>query len=166
VKSLSTGSLDQQLADTAYIKDQNWAKILAISKRQFDEWATRRLCAHGYEDFKMVYMPVLMNIKPEGNTNNNELAAYAKVTKQAMSKVAKELQHMGYIKGKASAQDKRITIFSLTERGKKLVVEARLAVKELMDIYRTEFGEAEFNQSLRLMQRIILFNDEKLLKQE
>lgn len=165
MKSLSKGSLDQQLADTAYIKEQNWGKILAMSKRQFDEWATRRLSAYGYEDFKMVYMPVLMNIKPEG-TNNNELATYAKVTKQAMSKVAKELQQMGYIKAKVSAQDKRITIFSLTERGKKLVVEARLAVKELMDIYRKEFGITEFDQSLRLMQRIILFTDQELLKQD
>lgn len=165
MKSPIKGSLDQQLVDTAYIKDQNWAKILAISKRQFDEWALRRLAAYGYEDFKMVHMPVLMNIKPEG-TNNNELAGYAKVTKQAMSKVAKELQEMGYIKAKVSAQDKRISIFTLTERGKKLVIEARLAVKELMDIYRKEFGSAQFDQSLGLMQRIIQFNDEKLLKQE
>lgn len=165
MKSLIKDSLDQQLADTAYIKEQNWAKILAVSKRQLDEWATRRLCAHGYDGFKMVYMPVLMNIRPEG-TNNNELATYAKVTKQAMSKVARELQEMGYIKAKASAQDKRITIFLLTERGKKLVIDARLSVKELMDIYRTEFGESNFNDTLSMMLKIIQFNDEKLLKQE
>lgn len=106
-----------------------------------------------------------MNIRPEG-TNNNELATYAKVTKQAMSKVARELQEMGYIKAKASAQDKRITIFLLTERGKKLVIDARLSVKELMDIYRTEFGESNFNDTLSMMLKIIQFNDEKLLKQE
>ena len=73
-------NLDQKLKDTLYIKSENWGKILAVSKRQFDEWATTRLAKEGYADFKMVYMPVLMNIQPDG-TNNNELACHAKVSK-------------------------------------------------------------------------------------
>lgn len=159
MKSLIKGSLDQQLAETDCIKKENWGKILAISKRQFDEWATHRLVQHGYADFKMVYMPVLMNIRPEG-TNNNELAAYAKVTKQAMSKVAKELQRMGYIKSKTSPEDKRITVFTLTELGKRLVIQARLSVKELMDTYRKKFGKEEFDKTLNMLAQIIEFNEQ------
>ncbi len=155
-------NLDKQLAETEYIKNQNWGKILAVSKRQFDEWATRKLSSHGYEDFKMVYMPVLMNIHREG-TNNNDLACHARVSKQAMSKVAKELQQMGYIKAKASTDDKRSTIFSLTDRGKKLVIQARLAVKELMDIYRKEFGKEEFDSAIGLLFRIMDFTENKIL---
>jgi len=155
-------NIDKQLADTEYIKKQNWGKLLALSKRQFDEWATRRLSSHGYDDFKMVYMPVLMNIQAEG-TNNNDLALHARVTKQAMSKVAKELQQMGYIKSKVSADDKRSTIFSLTERGKKLVVQARLSVKELMDTYRKEFGKEEFDATLDMLMKVIDFTENKIL---
>lgn len=161
MKTASKPSLDQLLADTEYVKKENWGKLLAISKRQFDEWATRRLSELGYEDFKMVYMPVLMNIRVEG-TNNNELAAHAKVTKQAMSKVARELQEMGYIKAKTSPDDKRSTIFSLTDRGKRLVIEARLRVKELMDLLRAELGSEEFNRTLATMNRIIDFMDREV----
>jgi DNA-binding MarR family transcriptional regulator len=155
-------NLDQQLADTEYIKKYNWGKLLTLSKRQFDEWATAKLASHGYEDFRMAHMPILMNIKAEG-TNNNELAGHARVTKQAMSKVAKELQQMGYIKSKTSAEDKRNTIFTLTERGKKLVLQARLAMKELMDTYRKEFGKEEFDRTLKLMTQIMEFTDQKLI---
>ena len=155
-------NIDKQLADTEYIKNQNWGKILSYSKRQFDEWASQRLSSHGYDDFKMVYMPILMNIKAEG-TNNNDLALHARVTKQAMSKVAKELQQMGYIKSKVSSDDKRSTIFSLTDRGKKLVIQARLSVKELMDTYRKEFGKKEFDATLDMLMKVMDFTENKIL---
>jgi DNA-binding MarR family transcriptional regulator len=155
-------NLDQALRDTEYIKTENWGKLLAMSKRQFDEWATRKLAEEGYADFKMVYMPVLMNIKAEG-TNNNDLAQFARVTKQAMSKVAKELLELGYIQSRSSKEDKRITIFSLTNRGKKLVIEARRCVKELMDHYRSVFGQKEFDSMLKMMQKIIEYTDQHVM---
>jgi len=155
-------SLDEQLAQTEHIKKRNWGKLLAVSKRQFDDWATQRLAGHGYEDFKMVYMPVLMNITRNG-TNNNDLACHARVTKQAMSKVAKELQKLGYIKAKTSPEDKRSTIFSLTERGKKLVIQARLAVQDLMNEYREVFGKEDFDKMIDLMIKLAEYNDQKFL---
>jgi len=155
-------NLDKQLADTEYIKKQSWGKLLSVSKKQFEEWAMQKLASHGYDDFKMAYMPVLMNIKLEG-TNNNDLANHARVTKQAMSKVAKELQRKGYIKSKASPDDKRSTMFSLTDRGKKLVIQARLAVKELMDEYREVFGKKEFDGMFELMTKIMEYTDKKIL---
>ena len=155
-------NLDQKLKDTLYIKSENWGKILAVSKRQFDEWATARLAREGYADFKMVYMPVLMNIHPEG-TNNNELACQAKVSKQAMNKVVKELLKLGYIQSRPSKEDKRNTIFSLTDRGKRLVIHARLAVKELMDGYRNHIGKNEFDKTLKTLLKIIEYNEQQLL---
>lgn len=154
-------TLDQQLRDTECLKIKSWGKILSYLKRQFDQWATERLNQHGYKNFKMAYMPVIMNIKVEG-TNNNELARNARVTKQAMSKVAKELYELGYIKTKVDPNDKRSTIFMLTERGKKLVVEARLAVKSLMDEYREVFGHEEYDRTIDMLMKIIDYTDQKL----
>jgi len=154
-------NLDQKLKDTEYIKIHSWGKILTYLKRQFDEWATERLCNEGYKTFKMVYMPVLMNIKVEG-TNNNDLAKNARVTKQAMSKVAKELQELGYIKTKTDPKDKRSTIFTLTEKGKKLVIEARLAVEGLTNEYRELLGKEEFDNMVLMLEKIIVYTDQKL----
>lgn len=153
--------LDQRLRDTEYIKLHSWGKVLTYLKKQFDDWATNRLCDGGYKTFKMVYMPVLMNIKVEG-TNNNDLARTARVTKQAMSKVAKELQELGYIKTKTDQKDKRSTIFMLTDKGKKLVIEARLAVQDLTNEYRTLLGQKEFDNMVLMLEKIIEYTDKKL----
>jgi DNA-binding MarR family transcriptional regulator len=154
-------SLDQKLKDTEYIKAHSWGKIVTFMKRQFDQWATEKLAEHGYHAFKMAYMPVLMNIKSEG-TNNNELAKLARVTKQAMSKVARELIESGYIKTKTDPSDKRSTIFMLTDKGKKLVIEARLCVKDLMDEYRQLIGAEEYDRILQALIRILEYTDQKL----
>lgn len=153
--------LDKKLTDSQYSYKENWGKMISIAKRQFDEWAMQKLTGHGYADFKMAYMPVLMNISAEG-TSNNELASHARVTKQAMSKVAKALQASGYIRAKTSADDKRSTIFSLTDRGKKLVIEARLSVKELMDDYRRQIGKEDFDNAMKVIQKILDYTDQKL----
>lgn len=157
-------SLDQKLKDTEYIKTNSWGKILTYLKRQFDQWATLKLNENGYKHFKMAYMPVLMNIKAEG-TNNNELAKSARVTKQAMSKVAKELIDNGYIKTKTDPSDKRSTIFLLTDKGKKLVIEARVCVKELMDEYRALVGGDDFDRTLQVLLKIIDYTDDKLKRE-
>jgi DNA-binding MarR family transcriptional regulator len=154
--------LDKQLRESQILKSQNWGKLISISRKQFEEWSINRLCKHGYQDFKIAYMPVFMNIPPEG-INNNELARIARVTKQAMSKVVKELQDMGYIKSKVSPEDKRNFIIVLTDKGKKLVIECRLAMKDLMDEYRQVFGKKEFDAMLQMIQKIVEYNDQKLL---
>jgi len=154
-------NLDQRLRDTDHLKIHSWGKILSYLKRQFEEWATNRLSANGYKNFKMAYMPVLMNIKLEG-TNNNDLAKNARVSKQAMSKVAKELQEHGYIKTKTDPKDKRSTIFLLTDKGKKLVIEARLAVESLMNEYRVAFGQKEYDNTVSMLEKIIEYTDKKL----
>jgi DNA-binding MarR family transcriptional regulator len=153
--------LDQQLIDTEFIKIHSWGKIVTYLKRQFDFWTTEQLILHGYKNFKIAYMPVLMNVSVNG-TNNNELAKRARVSKQAMSKVIKELTLYGYIKTKTDPNDKRSSIVMFTEKGKRFVIDARLCVKDLMDEYRKEFGKSQFDETTKTLLKIIEFNDRKI----
>jgi DNA-binding MarR family transcriptional regulator len=158
-------SLDKKLRDTEFIKRESYGKILHYLKRQFDQWVVQELVNHNKHEFKMAHMPFIMNIGPEG-TNNNELAKRARVTKQAMSKVAKELQELGYITSKPDPKDRRVTIFLLTERGKKFVVDARLCVKDLMDEYRGALGKNKFDTMIQTMLEVIEYNDRKFSSNE
>ncbi|RAV98795.1 MarR family winged helix-turn-helix transcriptional regulator [Pseudochryseolinea flava] len=157
-------SLDQKLRDTEYLRTHSWGKLITLLKRQFDHWATLKLTENGYDEFKTGYMPVLMNISLDG-TNNNELAKLARVTKQAMSKVSRELIDLGFIKTKTDPTDKRSTIFILTEKGKKLVIEARLCVKDLMDEYRILIGAEDYDKTLQTLLRILEYTDQKLQRE-
>ena len=135
--------LNKQLRETEGMKARSIGKIISHLKREFDFWAIEELEQHGFTDFKMAHMPFIMNISPDG-ISTTELAATAKVTKQAMSKVAKELQKLGYIETKLHAKDKRSTMIFLTTKGKKLVVGARLRMTELMKNYQKLLGAKNF----------------------
>lgn len=153
--------MDEKLRDTAFILQCGWGKVIAHLRKQFEQWATGRLAQKGYKGFKMVYMPVIMNIDLEG-TNNNDLAKRAQVTKQAMSKVVKELQQMGYITSKTDPNDKRSTIFMLTAKGKNFIQGARDSVAELMEEYRGVLGKKNFDETLHNLLALIQYNNKKL----
>jgi len=153
--------LDPRLKDTEYLLMYGWGKIVSHLKKQMDQWAITELSQNGYKDFKIAYLPVIMNIDLDGTTNN-DLADRARVTKQAMSKVIKELQGKGYISAKPDPRDKRSIIFTLTARGKDFVKCAKKVSGELMDNYRKEFGKKNFNDLVIRLVAVIEHNDKKL----
>jgi len=154
-------ALDHKFKDVAYIQSCGWGKITAVLKKQFDKWAMERLAKKGYKGFKMAYMPVIMNIDLNG-TSNNDLALRANVTKQAMSKVIKELQKSGYISSKTDPDDKRSTIFRLTSKGESLIQTAKESVSDLMDEYRKLIGKKNYDGLLMQLVNIIEHMDKKL----
>ena len=161
---MNSKELDKRLLDSQNIKEKSWGKILTLLKRQFDAWAISELSELGYDGFKMGYMPLLMNIHPEGITNN-ELAKKARVTKQAMSKVVKELVQHGYIKTETLGTDKRSSIIHLTVKGKKLVLSARDRVFEVEKEYERLLGKNKYQELKELLLKILHYHDQKLMQQ-
>ncbi|MFL5787755.1 MAG: MarR family winged helix-turn-helix transcriptional regulator [Flavisolibacter sp.] len=157
---MNSRELDKRLLESQSKKEKSWGKILAQLKRQFDAWAINELTEKGYGGFKLGYMPLLMNIHPEGITNN-ELAKKARVSKQAMSKVVKELVRHGYIKTEILGSDKRSSIIYLTVKGKKLVLSARDRVSLIEKEYEQLLGKARFQELKELLLKIIHYHDEK-----
>lgn len=152
--------LDKKLQDRDYMVMCGWSKIVSYLKKQLDAWAVEEFTKNDFKDFKTTYMPIVMNIDAEG-INNNELAKRAMVTKQAMSKMIKELQEGGYISARTCTTDKRITIYTLTKRGHKFVEVARNCVRELMNEYRVLLGAREFDSVLDKLVKIIYYNNQR-----
>lgn len=91
----------------------------------------------GYTNFKFRYMGFLSNIDPTGTTAS-EIARCIHVTKQAMSKMVKEIEKEGFIVFKKHENDARASYIHLTPKGEELL---RLGVsiseqlkKEMVDI--------------------------------
>lgn len=157
---MKTTELDKQLMASHATKAKSWGKIISHLKRHFDAWAITELAAHGYANFKMGYMPLLMNIGPDGITNK-ELAKKAQVTKQAMSKVVNELTDAGYIKISTHETDKRSVVIQLTTQGKKLVVSSRSRVDSLEKEYEGTLGKRKFTELKEMLSRLIDHHNEK-----
>ncbi len=151
--------LDIELARTQEGKERSWMKLISVLKKQSEHWIMEQFEEQGYHDMKIMYMPLLMNIYAEGITNN-ELAKRARVTKQAMSKIVKELIDLGFIDSRQDTIDKRSSIITLTTKGKKLVINARQRVAAKEAEYAKLVGEKKFEDLKEILINIIQYNDQ------
>ena len=151
---------DKKLLDFQQTKHRSIGKLISHLKRHFDAWAMAEFAAHGYHDFKIGYMPLVMNIHPQGITNN-ELAKKAMVSKQAMSKVVKELVEADYIHTETHGKDKRSSIIYLTMKGKKLVISAKERVMSLEKEYESVLGKRKFGEFKEMLIQLVDHHDAK-----
>ena len=151
---------DKKLLEFQQAKHRSIVKLISHLRRHYDVWVVSEFCAHGYDDFKIAYMPLLMNIHPEGITNN-ELAKKAKVTKQAMSKVVKELVEANYIRTETHGGDKRSSIIYLTAKGKKMVMTARDRVMMLEKEYEGLLGKRRFAELKEMLTVLVDHHESK-----
>jgi len=122
-------------------------RLLSITKKDMDWRLTEKLQERGYPDFKLGDMVLLANIQPEG-TINNDLAKKARISKQAMSKVVKNLEAAGYILTRKHEKDNRAVVIFLSEKGKQLMITVSECVDEIQEVYVAVIGEEE-NEALK-----------------
>jgi DNA-binding MarR family transcriptional regulator len=136
--------LEESFLEVVARRPRLMVRLLSIVKKDLDHQLTSKLQNLGYVDFKMGDMVLLSNISP-GGTINNVLAKRAKITKQAMSKVVKNLTANGFISAQKSESDKRAAIISLTDSGKKLMIDASAMVKEIEQSYTEILGSQDMD---------------------
>ncbi len=144
----------------AEIDSKNIGKLINTWKRFFDDWAYEQLNFHGYDYFKMGYMPFIMNISKDGSTNN-DVAMKAKVTKQAMSKVVKELLEHKLIKIEKHETDARASLIFLTVKGKNLIHDTKRCVNTLSGEYAELVGDKNYQIMIDSMFKIVKHHESK-----
>src|ERR1700739_2410883 len=98
--------LDKEIQKTDALSKHSWGKAVSKLKKHFDVWVSEQLALKNIHDFKLAYMPLIMNIDADGITNT-DLAKRAGITKQGMSQVVQELEEKKYIKAEKNPNDKR-----------------------------------------------------------
>ena len=151
--------MDEALLAMMQQSNHNWGRLSHMSRKLFEEWALHELSMAGYPDFKIGYMPFLMNIHPLGETNN-EVAKKAKVSKQAMSKVVKELEKLGLISSRKDNHDRRATKIFMTEEGKTMVYESKMRMQKLTEAYIKRVGEQNFNIAMDVLNEIVGYHED------
>ena len=151
-----TSPLDEKLQE--YIAQRRNLLIRAVNllKKEMDNRLTESLQQKGYADFKMGDMVLIANIAPEGIINN-ELAKKAHITKQAMSKVVKNLEASGYIVTRKHENDNRATVIFLSDKGKELVIAATESVLEIERYYAGLVGENDLGEAKDVLIRLVDF---------
>lgn len=148
------GSLDEQLQQHLAQRQQSLIRMLGLLKKDMDCRIMQKLQQKGYNNFKLGDLVLIVNIDPQGIINN-ELARKARITKQAMSKVVKNLEAGGFIHTSKHANDARAAIISLTDEGKKLIICAAESFQEIQEEYTHIVGKEDADALRQILRKLV-----------
>jgi DNA-binding MarR family transcriptional regulator len=148
------GSLDEQLEQYLAQRQRSLIRLLGLLKKDMDFKITEKLQQKGYDNFKLGDLVLIVNIQPEGIINN-ELAKRARITKQAMSKVVKNLEAGGYILTRKHENDNRSAVIFLTDNGKRLLISAAESFREIQDEYTDIIGQEDADSLKQILGKLV-----------
>ncbi|KAA2241430.1 MarR family transcriptional regulator [Chitinophaga agrisoli] len=146
--------LDDKLQHCLAQRPRLLIRMVNFMKKDMDGRLMEKLQQKGYTDFKMGDMVLIANIAPEGIINN-ELAKKALITKQAMSKVVKNLEAAGYIVTRKHETDNRAMVIFLSDKGKELVIAATESVLEIEEHYASLIGGTDAATLKDLLKKLV-----------
>jgi DNA-binding MarR family transcriptional regulator len=101
-------------------RDNNVRRLLVAATRAINRHITAELQQRGYEKTRPGHAALLANLDFQGNSVT-EIADRAHISKQAMARLAVELEDMGLITREPSDSDGRMLMLRFTRAGKALV---------------------------------------------
>jgi DNA-binding MarR family transcriptional regulator len=140
--------------------DRIAAKLVYLLRRLTDEWINKRLCCGSHQGFNNAHLPVFMSIGTKGITNN-ELAEKLNVTKQATSKIIKELETLDMVKSEKSQLDARAATLHLTPEGEKFYHHIVTQIFGLEEQYKKLVGAKNYEIAIDVMLQMISFHEQQ-----
>ncbi|MEO7212568.1 MarR family transcriptional regulator [Mucilaginibacter sp.] len=149
------------MADCNTIEDSKriTCKLVYLLKRSIDDWSMKKLCRMNHLDFNNAHLPFFMSIGTTGITNN-ALAAKMSVSKQAASKIVKELEATNMVRSEKSADDARASMLYLTPDGEKFYQHLKTQVENLENEYKKVVGVKNYEAAIDVMLKLVKFHEE------
>ncbi len=140
---------------------QSLARMANEFTKDYNQRVMHYLHDRGFTDVRPAHNAVFGNLGLDA-VRVTELADRARVTQQAMGKMLKELEAMGYVRRAKDKRDKRAKTIELTTQGTKLVKAQLEAVRKVRLDYAERAGDktvTALEQSLRtVLQNLHLSN--------
>jgi DNA-binding MarR family transcriptional regulator len=118
---------------------RNMRQLLLRASRLVNRHVVEGLHARGYADLRSTHTTLLSNIDLAGSTVT-VAADRAGITKQAMGRLAVELEAAGYIRVQGDPKDARARVLKLTKAGKRLMLDSLEVMAELERRYARSIG--------------------------
>jgi len=118
---------------------RNMRQLLLRASRIVNRDVVEGLHARGYTDLRSTHTTLLSNIDLAGSTVT-VAADRAGITKQAMGRLATELEDAGYIRVQSDPKDARARVLQLTKTGKQLMLDSLEVMAELERRYARSVG--------------------------
>jgi DNA-binding MarR family transcriptional regulator len=136
------GGENADATDLSSIEDRrrrNMRQLLLRASRIVNRHVVEGLHARGYADLRSTHTTLLSNINLAGSTVT-EAAERAGITKQAMGRLATELEDAGYITVRSNPADARARVLHLTKSGMRLMLDSLRVMADLQSGYARLIG--------------------------
>jgi DNA-binding MarR family transcriptional regulator len=134
-------------------------KLVYLLKRSIDEWIESNLCCSYHLTFNKSQLPLFMSIGTEG-ISNNKLAADLNISKQAASKVIKELEELNLVKSEKCSTDARSVTLLLTDEGVRFYRHIKNQIETLEKDYKKVVGTKNYEIAIEVMQKLNNYHDQ------
>ena len=139
-------------------RDNNLRRLLASASRALNRHITQELRRQGYADSRPGHAALLANLDLDGNSVT-EVAERAQISKQAMARLAVELEEMGIITRRVHGEDKRALTLTFTKRGRDLIKSTVAIVDEIERDLANEIGDRSMATLKRSLAEVSKLND-------
>jgi DNA-binding MarR family transcriptional regulator len=129
-------------------RSRNMRQLLLRASRIVNRHVVEGLQARGYSGLRSTHTTLLSNIDLAGNSVT-EAAERAGITKQAMGRLASELEETGYIQIETDPKDARARVLRLTDEGSKLMSDSLDVMAKLEQRYASIIGDRRLTAILR-----------------
>jgi DNA-binding MarR family transcriptional regulator len=146
------------MASTSYqaadVNSESTGRLFLLAYRDFQIRCVPMLEERGHGKLTAAHITALTHIDTEGARLVN-LADRANMTKQSMGDLIQELEVAGYVARADDPKDKRASIITLTEQGKRFFVDAQVITQEIDKAYAAIIGEKGMSQLRGLLIEIL-----------
>jgi DNA-binding MarR family transcriptional regulator len=129
----------------AYRLSNNLSRLLREFSRDFERRIWQGLEERGYPDIRPSHTAVFANLGM-GAVRVTDLAERAQVTQQAMGKMLKELERMGYVARDIDSGDKRAKEIRLTLLGGSLAADSLEVIDQIRSYYEHKIGSQSLDE--------------------
>lgn len=133
------------------------SKLLYLLKRLSDEWYCTELCHANLKGFNNSYIPMFMSIGTNG-ISNSKLASNLSITKQAASKVIKELEDLNLVRSEKCSTDGRSMMLYLTDEGIGFYEHISRQMAALEKEYKKVVGAKNYENAINVMLKLVEYH--------
>jgi DNA-binding MarR family transcriptional regulator len=136
------------------------SKQVYLLKRHMDNWVDDMLICPAHLDFNKSHLTLLLSIGTKG-LSNNALACHLNISKQATSKVIKELEAINLVKSERCYSDSRAVTLHLTDEGIKLHRDIVEQIALLENDYKKLVGPENYEAAINVLLKIKEYHEER-----
>ena len=140
-------------------------RLLLQAQRASRERATNKLRARGHDGLSIAHTNLISSLDLDG-TRITTLAERIGISKQAVGHLVLDLEQKGYIERAVDPVDRRATIVTFTDAGRRFLYDAYYVKREIEAEYRAILGEQGMVQLRALLNKLIESDDNRKQSEE